>query len=85
MTRRLLYFAWVRERIGKGQEEIELPAEVKTVSELLGHLRSLGDGYGEALQHPEVIRVALDHEHVRHDAMLGNAREIALFPPMTGG
>lgn len=83
--RKLLYFAWVRERIGKGQEEIELPAEVSTVSELLAYLRSLGDGYDEALQHPEVIRVALDQEHVRHDTRLGDAREIALFPPMTGG
>lgn len=82
---KLVYFAWVRERIGKSEEEIVLPPSVATVADLLSHLKSLGDGYEAALQHPNVIRVALDHEHVPHGEPIGNAREIALFPPMTGG
>jgi molybdopterin synthase sulfur carrier subunit len=82
---RLVYFAWVRERIGKGEEEISLPAEVVTVGDLLTHLKGLGEEYEMALQFPEAIRVAIDMEHVEHDEPIGNAREIGLFPPMTGG
>jgi sulfur-carrier protein len=82
---KLVYFAWVRERIGKQEEEIELPGEVATVAELLGWLKSRGEGYAEALRRPDVIRVAIDREHVGHEHRLVGAREIALFPPMTGG
>jgi molybdopterin synthase sulfur carrier subunit len=82
---RLVYFAWVRERIGKSEEEISLPASVVTVSDLLSHLKSLGEEYETALQYENVIRVALDQEHVEHDEPIGNAREIGIFPPMTGG
>ncbi|MGN6549030.1 MAG: molybdopterin converting factor subunit 1 [Pararhizobium sp.] len=85
MAVRLIYFAWVRERIGKAEETIELPASVATVSDLIAHLRAQGDGYDTALQAPQAIRVAIDHEHVPHGAPLAGAREIALFPPMTGG
>ena len=82
---RLVYFAWVRERIGKSGEEIVLPASVRTAGDLLAHLRGLGEEYEHALQYPEVIRVALDHEHIDHDEPIAGAREIGLFPPMTGG
>ena len=82
---RLVYFAWVRERIGKPEEELELPAHVATVRDLLAFLQARGDGYEAALVRPEVIRVAIDREHVGHDAAVDRAREIALFPPMTGG
>ena len=82
---KLIYFAWVRERIGTPEEAIELPECVKTVRELLAFLKSRGDGYEAALLHPEVIRVAINQEHVDHDAAIAGAREIALFPPMTGG
>jgi sulfur-carrier protein len=82
---KLVYFAWVRERIGRAEEEIDLPDSVETVSDLLSFLKSRGEGYEAALAHPEVIRAALDHEHVRHDAAIRGVREIALFPPMTGG
>lgn len=82
---KLIYFAWVRERIGKREEELELPAEVKTVADLLGWLRAKGEGYGEALRQPESIRVAINEEHVDHREAVAGAREIALFPPMTGG
>ncbi len=82
---RLIYFAWVRERIGKTQEDVDLPAEVKTVADLLSWLRTRGEQYEHALQHPDVIRIAIDQEHVDHRERLEGAREIALFPPMTGG
>ncbi len=82
---RLVYFAWVRERIGKAEEDIVLPETVRTVSDLLTHLTSLGEEYEAALQFPEVIRVAIDQEHVEHDEPIAGAREIGLFPPMTGG
>ncbi|KQZ96488.1 molybdopterin synthase sulfur carrier subunit [Mesorhizobium sp. Root157] len=82
---RLIYFAWVRERIGKPQEDVELSGEVETVADLLRWLKSRGEEYENALQYPDVIRVAIDQEHVDHREKLGDAREIALFPPMTGG
>lgn len=82
---KLIYFAWVRERIGKPDEALELPDGVRTVRDLLSFLKTRGEGYEAALLHPEVIRVAIDQEHVSHDATLAGAREIALFPPMTGG
>ena len=82
---RLVYFAWVRERIGLPHEDVEPPASVNTVAELLLWLKSRGEAYEHALQYPEVIRVAIDHQHVGHREAIGGAREIALFPPMTGG
>lgn len=85
MMTRLVYFAWVRERIGKGEEEISLPADVVTVADLLNHLKTLGDEYETALQYPDVIRVAIDQEHADHHEPIGGAREIGIFPPMTGG
>lgn len=85
MQRKIVYFAWVRERIGKSGEDIEIPADVTTVADLLSHLKGLGGGYEAALEKPEAIRVALDQEHADHEQPLGSAREVALFPPMTGG
>jgi sulfur-carrier protein len=82
---KLKYFSWVRERIGMAEELIDLPGDVKTAGDLLGFLAMRGDGYAEALQHPKVIRVAVNQEHVEHSDLIGGAREIALFPPMTGG
>ncbi|HEY0122699.1 MAG TPA: molybdopterin converting factor subunit 1 [Rhizobium sp.] len=82
---KLVYFAWVRERIGKGEEEISLPADVVTVSDLLSHLKTLGEEYETALQFPDAIRVAIDMEHADHDEPITGAREIGIFPPMTGG
>jgi molybdopterin synthase sulfur carrier subunit len=85
METKLIYFAWVRERIGKPEERLALPETVRTVKDLLAFLRQRGDGYEAALRLPDVIRVAIDREHVDHDAAISGAREIALFPPMTGG
>jgi sulfur-carrier protein len=82
---KLLYFAWVRERVGKPEEDIELPAGVSTVSELMAWLSHRGDDYAHAFENPKVIRAAIDHAHVKPDAVIAGAREIAFFPPMTGG
>lgn len=82
---KLVYFAWVRERIGKQEEDVSLPADVVTVEDLLAWLKGRGEEYAHALRHAEVIRVAIDHEHVDHRQKLAGAAEIALFPPMTGG
>ncbi|AZO70591.1 MAG: molybdopterin converting factor subunit 1 [Mesorhizobium sp.] len=85
MSTKLIYFAWVRERIGKPEEHVELPAGIETVADLLRWLKSRGEEYENALQYPDVIRVAINQEHVGHREKIAGAREIALFPPMTGG
>ena len=86
-TRRvkLLYFAWGREKVGSGSEEIELPPEVETVSDVIGWLRTRGPEFDEAFARPQVIRAALDKVHVKPHTRIGSAREIAFFPPVTGG
>ncbi len=82
---KILYFAWLRERVGKAEEDVELPASVKTVADLLRFLTGRGEEYAHAFENAKVIRAAIDKVHVKPDAPIANAREIALFPPMTGG
>jgi sulfur-carrier protein len=82
---KLLYFAWVRERIGRTDEEIDLPASVSTVGELVEWLKGRGPEYEFALAEPKAIRVAVDRVHAASEVPIAGAREIALFPPMTGG
>lgn len=82
---KVVYFAWVRERIGKAEETVEPPAAVRTVGDLIGWLSTRGDEYAYAFETPKVIRAAIDHAHVRPDTVIAGAREIAFFPPMTGG
>ena len=79
------YFAWVRERVGHGEEEINLPPDVTHVAGLIAWLASRDEGYAAAFAEPDIIRAAIDQEHVEHDTALDGAREIAFFPPMTGG
>jgi sulfur-carrier protein len=81
----LVYFAWVRERVGVEAEMVTPPPEVVTTGDLIRWLAGRGEGYAHALASPETIRVAVDRMHVGHDEPIGEAREIALFPPMTGG
>jgi sulfur-carrier protein len=82
---RALYFAWVRERVGLAEEELSPPAELRTLSELMAWLADRGENYAHAFENPAVIRTALDRTHVKHDAAFAGAREVAFFPPMTGG
>jgi sulfur-carrier protein len=82
---KLLYFAWLRARIGQAEEELALPAEVRDVAALLEWLRQRGGGYAEALCDLSVIRVAVNQEYVRRDHPICDGDEVALFPPVTGG
>ena len=79
------YFAWVRERIGKSEETIEPPESVRTIEDLIAWLTQCGETYAYAFDKPTVIRAAIDQVHVKADAVIAGAREIAFFPPMTGG
>jgi molybdopterin synthase sulfur carrier subunit len=82
---KILYFAWLRERVGRQEEEIEPPADIATVADLMAWLARRGDEYAYAFDNPKVIRAAIDRSHVRPDAAIAGAKEIAFFPPMTGG
>lgn len=86
---RILYFAWVRERIGSGQEDVSLPDGVSKVSELLDWLMGRGEGYRDALSDRSKLRIAVNQDYVNladgGDAAVSDADEIAIFPPVTGG
>jgi molybdopterin synthase sulfur carrier subunit len=81
----LLYFAWVRERIGKASEHLDVPAGVTSVSALLDWLATRSPGHAAALADRSAIRVAVDQDFVGDDASIIGAQEIAIFPPVTGG
>lgn len=82
---RLLYFAWLRTRIGVAEEEVPLPAEVRDVAGLIAWLKARGPGYAAALANDAVVKVAVNQEFARRDHPLAAGDEIALFPPVTGG
>ena len=82
---KIKYFAWVRERIGLAEEQVEPPAGVRTVGDLIIWLSGRGERHAYAFERPKVIRAAIDHVHVRPETAIAGAREIAFFPPMTGG
>ncbi len=82
---RLLYFAWVKEKTGVAAEDVELPDGVATVAELITWLKTRGPEFAHAFERGEAIRAAIDQAHARHDAEIRGAREIAFFPPVTGG
>jgi len=85
MSLKLRYFAWVRERVGKTEETVDPPPGITTVAELTTWLASRGQEYAYAFENTKVIRAAIDQRHVRADATIKGAGEIAFFPPMTGG
>ena len=82
---KLLYFAWIRARIGLAEEEAALPAEIRDVKGLIDWLRARGPGYAEALKNPAIVRVAVNHDYVGRDHPVHDGDEVALFPPVTGG
>ena len=82
---KLVYFAWVRERVGRAEEDVAPPGDVATVADLMRWLARRGEEYAHAFENPKVIRAAIDKSHVRPETAIANAREIAFFPPMTGG
>ena len=81
----MLYFAWVREGVGSGEEQVDPPEAVRNVSDLIAWLAERSPGHATALAEPAKLRAAIDQKFVPLDAPLGNAREVALFPPVTGG
>ncbi len=85
MTVKLLYFAWVREKIGKGEETVDLPGDVGDVAQLITWLKARGPEYEHAFARADIIRTAIDQTHVKANAPLNDASEIAFFPPVTGG
>ena len=80
---KVLYFAWLRERIGLPAEDVETSAE--TIKELVHELSSRAPRYKAAFSDLSAVRCALDQNLVSFDTPLGDAREVAFFPPMTGG
>jgi molybdopterin synthase sulfur carrier subunit len=82
---RVLYFAWLRQRAGVGEETISLPDDVRDVAGLVELLKARGPGYAEALKDLESIRVAVNQEFASLDTAISDSDEVALFPPMTGG
>jgi molybdopterin synthase sulfur carrier subunit len=84
-TVRLVYFAWVRERVGLAEEQVELPDGAETVLDLVRWLKSRDEGYAAAFANETLVRAAINQTHVKTGASLDGASEIAFFPPMTGG
>ena len=81
----LRYFAWVREKTGRGEERVTLPDSVTTIAALIVWLKARGPEYEAAFASAGVIRAAIDHVHVPPTAAIAGAKEIAFFPPVTGG
>ena len=82
---KILYFAWIRAKVGIAAEDIAPPAEVTTVGALLDWLASRGSNYAEALKNRSVVKTAVNQEYVENDHPVKPGDEIALFPPVTGG
>lgn len=81
----MVYFAWLRERVGKAAETLSPPAHVTTVGALLEWMKAQGGGYAEALKDLSAVRVAVNQEYSGPEATIGPNDEVALFPPVTGG
>lgn len=81
----ILYFAWVRQKVGRSEESIPLPEDVTTVADLAAWLGARGGGYAEVFADTGRLRAAVNQEHVSFDTELGRNDEVAFFPPVTGG
>lgn len=82
---KVLYFAWLRQRTGVGEESVSPPDSVRTVADLVAWLRDRSPGHAEALKDLSSIRVAVNQEFATVDTSIAKGDEVALFPPMTGG
>ena len=82
---RVLYFAWVKEKVGVNEEMLRLPEGVRDVAGLVAVLKGRGQGFAEAFSDEAIVRVAVNQEHVGFDHALADGDEVALFPPVTGG
>lgn len=82
---KILYFAWLKEKTGVGEEDVVLPDGVADVAGLIHWLRERGDGFAQAFADEGVVRVAVNHEHVDLGHAVHDGDEVAFFPPVTGG
>jgi molybdopterin synthase sulfur carrier subunit len=82
---KVLYFAWLRQKIGRSEEDIAVPASVGNVAALVDFLRSRGPGYEAAFRDVKLVRCAVNQHHVGLDAAVSAGDEVAFFPPVTGG
>ncbi len=82
---RILYFAWLRERTGHGEEELPLPEGVATLGDLIAFLRTRSAGYAAAFADPRLVRAAVNQEFARPETAIAAGDEVAFFPPITGG
>lgn len=82
---KLLYFAWLRTKIGRSEEVVTLPTTVQTVADLVAWLKTRGPAFADALSHDAVVKVAVNQTYAKRDALVTDADEVALFPPVTGG
>jgi sulfur-carrier protein len=82
---KLLYFAWVRQKIGLSEEDLTLPSSVTTVRTLVEFLQRKGPGYEAAFRDLKLLRCAVNQEHTGFDTTLKPDDEVAFFPPVTGG
>ncbi|MFO1073007.1 MAG: molybdopterin converting factor subunit 1 [Geminicoccaceae bacterium] len=82
---KIRYFAWLKHRVGRAEEEIALPAGIDSLDRLKTFLAARHPGFAEALASPGVVRCAINQEHVPGDAPLQDGDEVAFFPPVTGG
>ncbi|WP_259780927.1 molybdopterin converting factor subunit 1 [Aestuariispira ectoiniformans] len=82
---KVMYFAWLRQKVGTGEEVIDLPDDVATTGQLVDWLRSRGTGYFDAFRDMTAIKVAVNQEFADFDAPVKAGDEVAFFPPVTGG
>ena len=80
---RLLYFAWLRQKIGKSEETLDLPPH--SIADLIAHLKTRGPGYAAAFADEARLRAAINQDYAAFDAMVAADDEVAFFPPVTGG
>ena len=81
----LFYFAWLREKVGTGNEQRTLPADITTVAALVEWLKTQSPGHAAAFADPALVRVAVNQDHAGLDAIVTDRDEVAFFPPVTGG
>ena len=82
---KILYFAWVRDKIGIGEEVVDLPANIRTTRDLIDWLRERGEGFSVAFSDASLVRVAVNQEYATLDKTVSQGDEVAFFPPVTGG
>lgn len=86
MSVKLVYFAWLRERFGISEEQVNLPNTVQTISDLFDWFETRDEAFANVMEHRDILQVAIDQTHVQdRNTPIGDAKEIAIFPPMTGG